>query len=511
MRRALLTLITALIVLGTHPFLAESASVDAGREWFMATPCPFETDSGREVRCGILLVPEDRAQRHTLFLRLPVAVFSAIEPANGKAPILYLDGGPGTLENRFDPDWIDYWRGWLDYETWTHDRDFIVPTQRGATYDSSALACSHLQNPAIFAGVSALPGLNTDWRRNASAAVRACKKRYDVRGHNLGTYTTDQIADDLSALMPLLGYDRWSLFGVSYGTRLGLTMMRRHGEPITSAIFDSLTPPEVLPDIDYLSQFNRSLQAMFDACADDEDCGEAFPNLEAAFENVLQYLEATPLEVRVSNNGNGGPGYWRVDVEAFLDVLFATLYWKSLIADLPRVIYRAGEGEFSDLKTLVVDYVGEQADTFADGMFLAVECREVYPGQIARAKRMANLDAGRRALMLRKWASDGWLAHTCHELGVPFAEPDFYKRVVSDIPTLLFAGHFDPVTPPAFAERAARSLSQSYFFEFGDAAHSVLEFDACATEIVDEFLDDPEHRPVAWCFDSSAKIDFNLN
>ena len=67
------------------------------------------------------------------------------------------------------------------------------------------------------------------------------------------------------------------------------------------------------------------------------------------------------------------------------------------------------------------------------------------------------------------------------------------------------------MTPPKFAERAAQSLSRSHLFEFANAAHSVLEFDACATEIIDEFLDDPTKRPLAQCFDGSGSVIFNLN
>lgn len=508
MPRLSLALAIALCALVTSGVVA--ADFSGGREWYMPSPCPFEPDGKREVRCGILFVPEDRAQRRTPFLSLPVAVFSAVEPTNGAPPILYLEGGPGTLEDRFDPSWIGYWRGWLDYETWTHDRDFIVPTQRGATYDSAALLCSHLQNPSVFAGISALPGLNTDWRENIRVATRICKKRYQVRGHNLAAYTTDQITDDLAALMPLLGYDRWTVFGVSYGTRVGLTMMRRHGDALASAILDSVSPPEALPDIDYLRQLDRSLQAVFALCARDKDCDSAFPNLNIAFEKVLQRLEGSPLEVRVRQNGSGGPGYWRLDIEAFLEVLFSTLYWKSLIADVPRIIHRAGQGDFSDLEALVVDYVGEQTNAFADGMFLAVECREVFPGQIARAAE-ADANAGNRAALYHSWATDGWLAQTCPELGLPFAPADFYDPVASDVPTLIFTGRYDPVTPPAFAERAAASLSQSHLFKFTDAAHSVLESDACATDIVDAFLDDPTRRPDPGCFDTAATITFNLN
>lgn len=508
MRFRLWPLIAVLAALGAYSSTAAAAS---DREWFMATPCEFDTDKGRDVQCGIYYVPEDRSQQKTVFLGLPVAIFTATEPTNGNDPILYLDGGPGTLEDRSDPEWIDYWRDWLDYETWTYDRDFIVPTQRGAAYDRMTLSCPQLQNPAIFAGISELPGLNTDWRENTRVAMRACKDRYNFRGHDLSAYTTAQIADDMASLISVLGYERTSLFAVSYGTRLGLTLMRRHPETIASAVLDSLSPPETLPDIDYYAQLDRSLSVLFDTCEQSFDCLSSFPDLKAAFDAVYMRLQVEPIEVRVSQNGSGGDGYWRVDGDAFLDVVFSTLYWKSLIADLPRIIYRASAGDYDDLETLVVDYIGDQTEIFADGMFLAVECREVYPGQLARAEEAAAMSAADQASAMRSWATNGWLAHTCPVLGVPFAPPDYYDPVVSDIPTLLLAGLYDPVTPPAFAERAASSLSTAYLYKFGNASHSVLEFDACATDIIDEFMDNPGQQPEAFCFDESATIQFELH
>ncbi len=508
MHRRLWPLIATFLVIGHH---ASGALAAPDREWFMATPCPFDTSEGRDVRCGIYFVPEDRSQRQTIFLGLPVAIFTAIEPTNGNDPILYLDGGPGTLEDRSDTEWIEYWRGWLDYETWTYDRDFIVPTQRGAVFDRMPLACPHLQNPAIFAGISELPGLNTDWRENTRVAMRACKERYNIHGHDLATYSTDNIADDMAALVSVLGYDRALLFAVSYGTRIGLTLMRRHPATVAAAVLDSLSPPEALPDIDYHRQLVRSLDNLVAYCDQHYECGEVYPALDKAFDAVLLRLQADPLEVQVSQNGGGGIGYWRVDGKAFLDVVFSSFYWKSVIADLPRVIYRASTGDFDDLETLVVDYIGEQTEPFADGMFLAVECREVYPGQITRAEEAAAQSGADRDSLMRAWASDGWLAQTCPAMGVPFAPQDYYDPVVSDIPTLLLAGLYDPVTPPDFAERAAASLSQSYLYKFGDASHSVLEFDACATQIIDEFMDNPGQRPEAFCFDDTAQIEFNLN
>ena len=106
MRICLWSLIAALLLLGSSSTLA---AAESEREWFMATPCEFETDKGRDVQCGIFYVPEDRGQQKTVFLGLPVAIFAATGPTDGNDPILHLDGGPGTLEiTRF---WSGRW--WL--------------------------------------------------------------------------------------------------------------------------------------------------------------------------------------------------------------------------------------------------------------------------------------------------------------------------------------------------------------------------------------------------------------
>ncbi len=46
--------------------------------------------------------------------------------------------------------------------------------------------------------------------------------------------------------MEALGYPTYNLFGISYGTRLALVMMRDHpGAGIRSVVLDSSFPPEI--------------------------------------------------------------------------------------------------------------------------------------------------------------------------------------------------------------------------------------------------------------------------
>ena len=50
---------------------------------------------------------------------------------------------------------------------------------------------------------------------------------------------------DLTDLRHVLGIKQWNLHGVSYGTRLALSVMRDAPEGVRSVILDSPYPPEV--------------------------------------------------------------------------------------------------------------------------------------------------------------------------------------------------------------------------------------------------------------------------
>jgi pimeloyl-ACP methyl ester carboxylesterase len=74
---------------------------------------------------------------------------------------------------------------------------------------------------------------------------------------------------------------------------------------------------------------------------------------------------------------------------------------------------------------------------------------------------------------------------------MPGPDPIENEPVVSDIPTLLVAGRFDPVTPAGWAMDAARHLGNSQLLVFGGSGHGVLPGSACAASQVERFLDQP--------------------
>jgi pimeloyl-ACP methyl ester carboxylesterase len=86
--------------------------------------------------------------------------------------------------------------------------------------------------------------------------------------------------------------------------------------------------------------------------------------------------------------------------------------------------------------------------------------------------------------------------------------PEKEMRLSSDVPALIFAGHFDPITPPEWGQLAARTLSRSFFYEFPNLGHGVMDSNRCALEIGLQFLDDPTTEPDTSCMDDLSGPDF---
>ena len=88
-------------------------------------------------------------------------------------------------------------------------------------------------------------------------------------------------------------------------------------------------------------------------------------------------------------------------------------------------------------------------DAISDAVASSVDCHDTGPVDLRDARR--ELARYPRAARIKRF---DWQYHACRYWDSGAAAADFRRPVVSDVPTLLLAGEFDPVTP---AERASAS------------------------------------------------------
>jgi len=481
------------------PALQPAAHAATPPPRFEPAACRFKLGAGlvagKDVRCGFVVVPENRAApTNGRAVRLAMAIFKNPSPARRPDPFIFLQGGPGgALLSQFAPQVTK--KNFGDYVT---DRDLIMLDQRGTGYSTPALNCSEFD--ALTLKTLDQP-LNAQQQADLQVkAAQQCHDRLAAAGIDLNAFTSIDNAADVADVRRALGYQSVNIYGVSYGTRLALTLMRTHPEGIRSVILDSVVAPQGNQIADPLVTAKRVFDVLFQGCRQDAACNRAFPQLDATFYRVVARLNAHPVTIQTA--GPTGPKKYAalLNGDTFVSLVFQMLYVTPYIPALPAMIALADRGNFN-IPALVY---GSFALDFSTnwGMFYSVECGEDGPytsvAQITAAARPLNP-------VIRPGWLIGQLANyrQCQvwkERGVPAIQK---QAVVSGIPTLVLSGEYDPVTPPAQSLRVAKTLRHGYRFVFPGMGHGEYLYPTtqqrCPYTIASAFLDDPTRAPSGAC------------
>jgi pimeloyl-ACP methyl ester carboxylesterase len=457
---------------------------------FEAAPCPVPAPD--TVECGHLIVPEDHAKPEGRTLRLAIAILPSHSEAPAPDPVVYLEGGPGgsALSG------LEFWLTSLFLD----DRDLILLEQRGTRYAEPSLDCPELDQAYIDNWLD----VQSDEEETAREvqAARQCRNRLRSEGVNLAAYNSAASAADLEALRLVLGFEEWNLYGISYGTRLALTLMRDHPTGIRSVVLDSVYPPpedsfEVL-----LPNLERVFGKLFEDCASDLRCRAAYPDLESSLYDLVERTNEQPIHTPARHPETGEVLPLLSDGRDLVGELFLAFYDSSLIPFLPLVIDQVGQGNTDVLEPLtelsLQTFVG-----ISEGMHYSVQCYEEEPFNDPAAIAAA---AESIPPQLRAFSYDA-THQICGIWGSGEPDPVETQPVYSDIPTLILAGEYDPITPPRSGRLAAETLSQSLFYEFPGLGHGVTA-SACPASIASAFVADPTSEPDTSCIDELDRPDF---
>jgi len=467
---------------------------------FVSAPCPMQLPAGQvegdTVECGYLVVPEDRAEPDTNEIRLAVAIFHPPGGATEADPIVYLSGGPGGsgLEFLFISFNIAF-APVLDT-----GRDLIVLDQRGIGYSEPALDC-----PGVFDLGRDLLDMEVDGEQLTTdeanelfvEAVIACEADLSALA-DLTAYNTAANAADINDLRLALDYDPVNLWGTSYGTRLALEVMRDYPEGLRSVVLDAVYPPDVDLYMEIPANAQRAFDTLFASCAADSACDVAFPDLETVFFDTVDRLNEEPATYLVTDALTRQRYDTVLSGDDLVAILFSFLYHTEVIPSLPQIIYDASEGNF-DLVALIQGSLMAQQGAVSLGMQLSVQCNEEfafssldeYEALLAEYPELAGfLESAMVGL-------SGFMV--CEEWDSGQADPIENEPVTSEVPTLLMAGEFDPITPPAWARHAAETLSNSTVIEFPGVGHGASIVAGCPFDTMIAFLDDPTTPPDDAC------------
>lgn len=452
-RHWILALCFAAVIAGCQ-FLADpERSLPRFEPVAAAEEFPVQVPSSFRSTLGWLVVAEDRTDRSSAEIRLPVAIVHS-RSGRGDSPVVYLAGGPGVsgLSAAAYPGAYP----------WLEDRDFIVVGQRGTGDAEPALICPEYRD-AVENGADQV------------TAVRACRQRLTATGIGVENYHSPASAADLEDLRRVLKIDVWNVYATSYGTRLALTYARDYGDSLRSMVLDSPLPPDALYDDESALNFEKSLRAIASDCAAQMPCAAAYPDLEARFFSRIDATSRAPLVVDgVTEPVTGADLAALVPLSSGGDVIDAPIIMDAI----------------ARLEPAILDALKEpaQAGDFAWGMRFSVWCREALPfSNRSRAPRPEPTLGGFESAAIRPELCAAW--------DVVSLEPEFAEPVVSSVPTLILAGEFDPLTPPAWGERAAKTLARSRAVSVRGEAHlptQQWDGNGCAMAMAAAFIKLPE-------------------
>jgi uncharacterized protein (DUF885 family)/pimeloyl-ACP methyl ester carboxylesterase len=457
---------------------------------FELADCQFSPPRPYDLECGYLVVPEDRTRPNGRQVRLHVVVFKSTSPDPKPDPVIYLTGGGGGNE-------LDRTTMYLHMvgDGILEERDYIMYTQRGAGYSQPALDC-----PGYNDLLWELAGQDISRQERDARQVSfllGCHDHWVDQGVDLTQYNSAANAADLEDLRIALGYEQVNLYGTSYGTKLALTAMRDHPQGIRSAIIDSVYPLQVDIFADGAYNANRAFEVLFEDCSADEHCSKAHPDLRDKLYRLIDDLNASPEPLTYDR------GTVLVDGTRMMDVLFGFMYYASSIPYVPWDIDNLTAGEWGDIKPIFAAHLN--AGLISWGTHWSLVCHESIPFESYDKA----LDL---ATDLPPQMADSFDPHfafaVCASWDSGVADSIEHDAVYSDIPSLVVTGRYDPITPPGYAELAAKTLSNSFYYEFPNMGHGVVRSGGCGAEMALQFIADPTAEPDGSCLEELGGPDF---
>lgn len=435
-------------------------------------------------RCGYLTVAENPDAPEGRSIRLFVAVIpsQSSEPPNDA--FTFLAGGPGQAAST---SFVDLRHA---FERLRRDRDIVLVDQRG-TGRSAPMDCAQDE---VLIGSDAP-------EEQLLVALRECLSALEADPR---FYTTSVAVDDLERVREALGYQQFNVYGGSYGTRVGLHYLRKYPDSVRTLVLDGVVPADLNlgPDIALMAQ--RALESMFSRCAGSTACSETFGDVQEDFAALSAALRAQPVSIRMPDPVSGALRDVTLDYMRFAIATRLLSYSPDSVALMPLLLHEGNRNAHLEplaAQALMIENSLSEALSF--GMHNSVVCTEDVPFY-----QSADIDLDRIKATYLGDSQLALLRSICEVWPAGIIDENFKAPVRSDLPVLLLSGSADPITPPAYAERAAESLANHLHLVGQDMGHILAPL-GCVPRLIARYVDEASLENVAGeCVERLAPLPF---
>lgn len=423
-------------------------------------PCRVEGVDG-EVLCATYPVWENRETKQGRKIGLNIVILPALEKDKKPDPIFELAGGPGQGSASI----AQIYAGFKP----RRNHDIVLVDQRGSGL-SNPLRCTLYGDPLDLARAAR--------DEFPSDGARECRKQLE-KVADLSQYTTTAFVDDLNDVRQWLGYDKINLIGGSYGTRAAQAYWRRHPETVRSVVLIAVAPVDMLIPLGHSYAGQKALERLIAECDSQSECKAAFPDIQGDLKTVQARIEKG-VTVTLTNPRTNQKQDVRPSWGVVADGLRFLMYGQGG-GNLPIEIHKAAQGDLAPLVQMAVESALDIDSILAMGLNFSVTCAEDLPfitEEMIR-KETAGTYLGDYRARQQKALCEVWPRGK--------APADVHELVHSDIPVLLISGERDSVTPPEFAERASKFMTNRLHVVIPRGSHGGAG--ECTDNLIRDFVD----------------------
>lgn len=419
---------------------------------------------------GRIIVPENRAKPKGNVVELSFVRIksTAQKPA---PPIIYLAGGPGANAIR---------------GTLTGDRfplflalrelgDVIVLDQRGTGMSKPSLTTTATFGIPLEKSLES-PEVQKIMVDNARAFATSLRQQ----GIDISAYNTVENADDVNDLRIALGLEKINLWGHSYGSHLGLAILKRHEKYIHRAALSGVN------GLDQRYRLPTGADTVFkriDECiAQNAKLRTAIPDFRALVNGVINNLAAKPATADITLRGKKiTVEIGKYDIQVLTMLLLGE---KSFIAEMPSLYYAMSKGDFTRAAEMIVG--GLKMRQMGTGMTYSMHCAS----GVTAAKWQKILQSAPTALMGNAINFPFALPEFCAAWNIQDLGDNFRAAVQTNVPTLLMSSTLDGRTSIAEAQEVRSGLKNCTHVVFENIAHD-LDVPEALTIMKEFFMEKP--------------------
>lgn len=477
---------------------APAAPANFGEAWQSVSCATFDlSDEIAAISdCGYVTVPEHHSQPDGPTIQVAVVRTRSTGDNPAPDPFFMEQGGPGDSTIGVFP--TQGLPQLPNLQNILATRDMVFVEERGTLYSRPNLICSEKLKHDIQVAKGLIENLDRSF-------VAACRDRLAAEGVNFSAFNSVENAADMYFVAETLGYDSFNFYGTSYGTLLGqyvIEQAEEHTAQLRSIMIDAVVTSNIEFNAPAGSTASYALRNLFAECAQDEQCNQKFPDLETVFFALVDQLNQQPVPATLNGTDEAGepldPIETTLDGQDLVLAVFTNLYSFSDNRSLPSNIYQAAQ---NNNFAWVADALAPSYAPHAEAMYVSVLCARANSIQ---ADGATFFDPPYEQFRSLGEEAAEELRRGCELIPVDLEEPFVLDN--TGIPTLIYNGSRDPITPLPYGQYVGSQLSNAYVVTVPGSGHGSMLFLPCPGQVAVDFLADPTQAPDLSCINDMQPI-----